>query len=73
MNAKKAKQLRKQSLKQAVEQNLPYTDYGFNQYRKVFQSLDGKLHQYSVYTAFLKACQRKILKSLKKEFKAGKA
>ena len=73
MNAKKAKQLRKQSLKQAVASGLPYTDYGFTQYRKVFQSLDGKLHQYVVYNAFLKDCQRKILKSLKKEFKAGKA
>ena len=69
MNAKNAKKLRREALKQAVEQNLPYTDYGFTQYRKVFQSLDGKLHQYVVYNAFLKDCQRKIYKSLKKEFK----
>ena len=70
MNGKNAKRLRREVLKQAVEQNLPYTDYGFTQYRKVFQSLDGKLHQYVVYTAFLKDCQRKILKSLKKEFRS---
>lgn len=69
MRSIKAKQLRKQALKQAVEQNIPYTDYGFNQYRKVFQSLDGKLHQYVVYTAFLKDCQRKIYQQLKKESK----
>ena len=73
MRNKMAKRLRKEALKQAVEQGLPYTDYGFTQYRKMFQSLDGKLHQYVVYNAFLKACQRKIYKTLKKEFKAGKA
>ena len=69
MNQKNAKKLRREALKQAVEQNLPYTYYGFTQYRKVFQSLDGKLHQYVVYTAFLKDCQRKIYQQMKKEYK----
>ena len=73
MNARKAKALRREALKQAAEQGLPYTQYGFKQFKKAYVKITGELGAYVVYTAFLKDCQRKILKSLKKEFKAGKA
>ena len=73
MNAKRVKALRKEALIQAVEQNLPYVDYDFKVYKKVYQSMDGKYHPYQVYTCTMKDCERKILKTLKKEFKAGKA
>ena len=69
MNAKQSKKLRREALVQAVEQNIPYVEYDFKQYKKVYQSLDGKYHPYTVYTCFMKASQRKILKALKKNFK----
>lgn len=73
MNSKKAKQLRKEALEIAVKNNLKYVDYGFDTYKKVYQSLDGKYHPYTVYTAYLKDCQRRVYKTLKKEFKPTKA
>ncbi len=69
MNQRKAKALRKQALKQAVENNLPYVNYEFKQYRKMFQKLDGTVVPYMVYTCFLGESQKKIYKELKKESK----
>ena len=69
MNSKKAKQFRREALKQAVEQGLPYVQYGFKRYRKVFTKLTGEIVPYSVYTAYMEDCQKKIYKSLKKEYK----
>ena len=69
MNAKQSKRLRKEALKQAVEQGLPYVQYGFKQYRKVFTKLTGEIVPYSVYTCYLEDSQRKLYKQLKKEFK----
>jgi len=69
MNAKQSKRLRRQALIQAVEQGLPYVQYGFKQYRKAFTKLTGEVVPYSVYTAYLEDSQRKLYKRLKKEFK----
>ena len=69
MNSKKAKQFRREALKQAVEQGLPYLEYGFKTYRKVFTKLTGEIVPYSVYTAYMEDCQKKIYKQLKKEYK----
>lgn len=69
MNAKKSKRLRRQALTQAVEQGLPYVQYGFKRYRKVFTKLTGEIVPYSVYSAYMEDCQRKIYKTLKKEYK----
>lgn len=72
MNAKKAKLARRQALTQAVEQDLPYVQYGFKQYRKAFTKLTGEIVPYVVYTAYLEDSQRKLYKKLKKQFKEGK-
>lgn len=72
MNAKQSKRLRRQALTQAVEQGLPYVQYGFTQYRKVFTKLTGEVVPFVVYTAYLEDSQRKIYKSLKKQFKEVK-
>ena len=69
MNAKQSKKLRREALKQAVEQGLPYIEYGFKQYRKIFTKLTGEIVPYMVYTAYLEDSQRKLYKQLKKEFK----
>lgn len=69
MNQKNAKRLRKEALTQAVEQGLPYVQYGFTQYRKVFTKLTGEVVPYVVYTSYLEDSQRKLYKALKKEFK----
>ena len=69
MNAKIAKKLRKEALTKAVEQGLPYIQYGFKTYRKAFTKLTGEVVPYSVYTAYLEDSQRKIYKTLKKECK----
>lgn len=69
MNAKQSKRLRRIALTQAVEQGLPYVQYGFTQYRKAFTKLTGEIVPYVVYTAYLEDCQRKIYKTLKKEYK----
>ena len=69
MNARKAKALRREALKQAVEQGLPYIEYGFRQYRKMFTKLTGEIVPYVVYTAYLEDSQKKLYKQLKKEFK----
>lgn len=69
MNSKKAKLARRKALTQAVQQGLPYVQYGFTQYRKAMKSLTGEIVPYSVYTAYLEDSQRKLYKSLKKEFK----
>ena len=69
MNAKIAKKLRKEAFTQAVEQGLPYVQYGFKQYRKAFTKLTGEIVPFSVYTAYLEDSQRKLYKALKKEFK----
>lgn len=69
MNAKQSKRLRKEALRQAVEQGLPYIQYGFKQYRKAFTKLTGEIVPYVVYSAYLEDCQRKVYQSLKKEFK----
>lgn len=71
MNAKQSKRLRKEALKQAVEQGLPYVQYGFKQYRKAFTKLTGEIVPYTVYTIYLEDCQRKIYKQMKKLFKEG--
>ena len=60
MNQKNAKRLRKEALKQAVEQGLPYVQYGFKQYRKVFTKLTGEIVPYVVYSAYLEDSQRKL-------------
>ena len=72
MNAKQSKRLRRQALTQAVEQGLPYVQYGFTQYRKVFTKLTGEVVPYVVYSAYLEDSQRKLYKQLKKQFKEGK-
>ena len=72
MNSKKAKQFRREALKQAVEQGLPYLEYGFKTYRKVFTKLTGEIVPYSVYTAYMEDSQRKLYKQLKKQFKGVK-
>ena len=69
MNNRKAKALRREALKQAVEQGLPYIEYGFKQYRKVFTKLTGEIVPYVVYTAYLEDSQKKLYKQLKREFK----
>ena len=69
MNAKQSKKLRKEALKQAVEQGLPYIEYGFKQYRKVFTKLTGEIVPYVVYTMYLEDSQKKLYKQLKREFK----
>lgn len=69
MNSKKAKQIRREALTQAVEQGLPYLEYGFKQYRKVFTKLTGEIVPYQVYTCYMEDCQKKIYKQLKKEYK----
>lgn len=71
MNQRKAKQLRKEALKQAVEQGLPYIEYKFKNFRKVAVKLDGTPVPYSVYTCFLGESQRKIYQQLKSELKKG--
>lgn len=71
MNAKRVKALRKQALQIAVEQGLPFVDYDFKTYKKVYQSMDGKYHPYQVYTISMKSCQRSLYKELKKNFKRG--
>ena len=73
MNQKNAKKLRREALKQAVESGLPYTAYGFKQFKKAYTKITGELGVYVVYTAYLEDSQRKLYKQLKKEFKAGKA
>ena len=72
MNQKNAKRIRKEALKQAVEQGLPYVQYGFTQYRKVFTKLTGEIVPYVVYTCYLEDSQRKLYKQLKKQFKEVK-
>lgn len=69
MNAKIANKLRRDALYKAVEQGLPYIQYGFKQYRKAFTKLTGEIVPYVVYTAYLEDSQRKIYKTLKKECK----
>jgi len=69
MNGKNAKKLRRKALKQAVEQCLPYIEYGFKQYRKVFTKLTGEIVPYVVYTMYLEDSQKKLYKQLKREFK----
>lgn len=71
MNAKQSKKLRRIALTQAmlVDAGLPYVQYGFKQYRKVFTKLTGEIIPYVVYTAYLEESQRKIYKTLKKEYK----
>ena len=69
MNGKNAKRLRKEALKQAVEQGLPYIEYGFRQYRKMFTKLTGEIVPYVVYTMYLEDSQKKLYKQLKREFK----
>lgn len=68
MRNKVAKKLRKEALIQAVEQGLPYIQYGFKQYRKAFTKLTGEVVPYTVYTCYLEDSQRKVYQSLKKEF-----
>lgn len=69
MNAKQSKKLRQQALTQAVEQGVDYIKYGFKTYRKAFTKLTGEVVPFVVYTAYLEDSQRKIYKSLKKQFK----
>ena len=72
MNAKQSKRLRRHALTQAVEQGVPYVQYGFKQYRKVFTKLTGEVVPFVVYTAYLEDSQRKLYKQLKKQFKEVK-
>lgn len=69
MNAKQSKKLRRLALTQAVEQGLPYVKYAVKTYRKAMKSLTGEIVPYVVYTCYLEDCQRKIYKTLKKEYK----
>ena len=69
MNAKIAKKIRRDALTKAVEQGLPYIQYGFRQYRKVFTKLTGEIVPYVVYTMYLEDSQKKLYKQLKREFK----
>lgn len=66
MNAKQSKKLRRQALTQAVISGLPYVEYGFRQYRKVFTKLTGEIIPYVVYTCYLEDSQRKLYKQLKR-------
>ena len=72
MNAKQSKRIRREALKQAVEQGLPYIQYGFKTYRKAFTKLTGEVVPYVVYSAYLEDSQRKIYKQMKKLFKEYK-
>lgn len=72
MSQKKFKALRKEALQIAVEQGLPYVDYSFKQYKKVYVDLLGKPQVYTVSTVSLGECQKKIYKQLKKEFANSK-
>ena len=69
MNGKQARKLRQQALTQAVEAGLPYTQYGFKQFKKAYTKITGELGFYQVYTAYLEDCQKKLYKQLKREFK----
>jgi len=69
MNGKQSKKLRKLAKLEAVTQMLPYENYEFKEYRKVYYDLTGKAKSFMVYTAFLKDCEKKIYRNLKKEFK----
>ena len=69
MNAKQSKRLRRHALTQAVEQGLPYVQYGFTQYRKALTKLTGEIVPHVVYSAYLEDSQRKIYKQLKREYK----
>jgi hypothetical protein len=72
MNQKKAKSLRREARLVAEQQNIPQaTDYDFKSYQKVWQSLDGKYHSYTVYSMSMKMCERSVYRELKKEFKKG--
>ena len=66
MNAKQSKRLRKEALKQAVEQGIPYVQYGFYKYKKFYTQLNGDIGTYFVYTVYLRDCQKKLYKGLKK-------
>ena len=72
MNQKNAKRLRKEALKQAVESGLPYTAYGFKQFKKAYTKITGELGAHMVYTCYLEDSQKKLYKQLKKQFKEGK-
>ena len=69
MNGKNAKKLRREALKQAVTSGLPYTAYGFKQFKKAYTKITGELGVYMVYTAYLEDSQKKLYRQLKKEFK----
>ena len=68
MNQKNAKKLRREALKQAVASDLPYTAYGFKQFKKAYTKITGELGVYMVYTCYLEDSQKKLYKQLKKEF-----
>ena len=72
MNGKQSKKLRRQALAQAVTSGLPYTQYGFKQFKKAYTKITGELGVYMVYTAYLEDSQKKLYKQLKKQFKEGK-
>ena len=69
MRNKVAKKLRKEAKQIAQSNGLPYVQYGFKQYRHLFTKLTGEVVPHVVYTAYLEDCQRKIYKTLKKEYK----
>ena len=69
MNNRKAKALRRQALTQAVESGLPYTQYGFKQFKKAYTKITGELGVYVVYTCYLEDSQKKLYRQLKREFK----
>lgn len=70
MNNKQAKKLRREAKAIAEQQNIRKDVWYKSQpYRKVFQTFEGKLIPYVVYTATLDDCERKVYKTLKKNFK----
>lgn len=69
MNSKKVKQLRKIVKQAALEASLPYEEYEKQYFKRLYQSLDLKWHQYQVYTSRLANCEKALYRSLKKEVK----
>lgn len=73
MRNKIAKQIRRQALVQAVSDGLPYLDYTFKWFNKFYTDpLTGMLKGYKVCTVSMEACQKKVYKQMKKQFKEGK-
>lgn len=66
MNAKQAKKLRQEAKQIAQANTLPYEEYEKQYFKRVYQSLDLKWHQYQVYTSRLVNCEKALYRSLKR-------